>query len=154
MAGGGSLVVAGGGSLVVAGGGSLVVVVDGAEVVGGTVVDGELVVVVGEGLVLVGLDVVVELGALVVVDGRLVVGVPVEVLGCVVVGCVGVDVGGRPPVLVWVDDVSVASGIGTSPSSTVRMTRPPGSNTRCGTTAYGTEAVADGAKPRYGAGST
>jgi hypothetical protein len=153
---GGSLVVAGGGSLVVVVvGGAVVVVLGGGVVVGGTVVDGDGALVVGDGLVVVGDGFVVALGPLVVGEGRLVVGVPVAVPGLAVVGLVvGVEDGGRPPVLLGVVDTWLASVIGTSPSATVRIVRLPGSSTRCGTTAYGTDAVADGAKPRYGAGST
>lgn len=150
VAGAGLVVVVSGGGVVVAVlGGSVVPVVPVVPVVGvvlgGVVVGGVVDVValpVGDGLVLVGDGFVVGAGALVV--GRLVVGVPVGLL---------VD-GGRPPVLLGDDVATVASVSGTSPSATVRMTRLPGSSTRCGTTAYGTDAVADGAKPRYGAGST
>ncbi|GAA2037102.1 hypothetical protein GCM10009740_30950 [Terrabacter terrae] len=126
VVGGGVVVVAGG--VVVVAGGVVVVVVGGVEL--------------GAGLVVVGVDVDVDVGF--------------GALGVLVVGVATEDGVSGPAVATAVDGVGVplASGIGTSPSSTVWMTRPPWSSTRCGTTAYGTDALAEAGKPRYGAGST
>lgn len=147
---------------------AVVVAVGAAEVeVGASGVGAGALVVVAGGLLVVD-------GALVVVDGVLVVvvaGLGATVLAGVVVGALGTAVeavglgatGGlgaagalEAAATAGAAEIgtTLASASGTSPSSTVWITLPPGSSTREGTAAYGTDAAADAAKPRYGAGST